>query len=156
VLEQANTLLRGRLPSDRFVTAFLGWVGPRSLRYANAGHLTPLVLRTDGSIAETVADGLPLGVEEQAAYATNELALIQGDVLFAFTDGILEARRDGKLLGGDGLRRLLLETSELTREPQELAAGVHERVRAWATGLSDDAAIVALRRHGGLALADSA
>lgn len=152
VLEQANTLLRDRLPGDRFVTAFFGCVGTHSLRYANAGHLTPMILRTDGTISETSADGLPLGVEERASYETGELPLVQGDVLFAFTDGIVEARRDGELLGGDGLRRILQEASAITREPQALAQGVHERVRAWATGLSDDAAIVALRRHGGLTL----
>jgi hypothetical protein len=36
----------------------------------------------------------------------------------------------------------------MTREPQTLTELVHDDVRAWARGLSDDAAIVALRRRG--------
>ena len=42
VLEQANAMLLGRLPSDTFVTAFFGLLSPGRLRYCNAGHLPPL------------------------------------------------------------------------------------------------------------------
>jgi serine phosphatase RsbU (regulator of sigma subunit) len=148
VLEQVSTLLRSRLPSDRFVTAFFGFLGRRQLRYANAGHLAPLVLRADGSLSEAGAGSLPLGIEEEPSYTQRELELGPDDVLFAFTDGILEARRDGKLLGEDGLRRIVREVASMTRDPQNLTERVYDEVRAWAGGLSDDAAIVALRRRG--------
>ena len=41
VLAQANVMLRNRLPSDTFVTAFLGFLTGGVVRYANAGHLAP-------------------------------------------------------------------------------------------------------------------
>ena len=41
----------------------------------------------------------------------------------------------------------------MTREPQTMTELVHDDVRAWARGLSDDAAIVALRRRGLTAVA---
>jgi GAF domain-containing protein len=148
VLEQASTLLRSRLPRERFVTAFFGFLGRRELRYVNAGHLAPLVVRSDGTISEATAGGLPLGIDEQSDYEVQQLELGQDDVLFAFTDGIVEARREGRLLGSDGLRRILLDATSMTREPQALTELVHDDVRAWASGLSDDAAIVALRRRG--------
>ena len=47
VLEQANSMLLGRLPRDAFVTAFLGILTSDSLRYTNAGHLPPLHVRGD-------------------------------------------------------------------------------------------------------------
>ncbi len=148
MLEQVSTLLRSRLPNDRFVTAFFGFLGRRRLRYANAGHLAPLVLRADGSLSEAGDGGLPLGIEEEPSYTQHELELGPDDLLFAFTDGILEARQEGKLLGADGLKRILLDVTSMTRDPQNLTERVYDEVRAWAGGLSDDAAIVALRRRG--------
>jgi len=153
VLEEANAMLHDRLPGDRFVTAFFGFLGRRQLRYVNAGHLAPIVLRADGTQSEAAADGLPLGIDEHPAYREHELELGADDVLVAFTDGIIEARREGKLLGADGLQRILRDVSTMTREPQALTELLHDKVRAWARGLSDDAAIVALRRRG-LALVD--
>lgn len=149
VLEQVNAMLRSRLPSDRFVTAFFGLLGRRRLRYANAGHLAPLVLRSDGTVSEATDGGLPLGIDAEPGYDVHELELGVDDILFGFTDGILEARREGRLLGAEGLRRIVVDASAMTREPQTLTELVHDDVRAWARGLSDDAAIVALRRRDG-------
>jgi serine phosphatase RsbU (regulator of sigma subunit) len=148
VLEQVNTMLYSRLPSDRFVTAFFGLLGQRKLRYANAGHLAPLVLRSDGNLSEAMAGGLPLGIDPAPGYVVHELELGTDDILFGFTDGILEARREGKLLGAEGLQRIVVDAAAMTREPQTMTELVHDDVRAWARGLSDDAAIVALRRRG--------
>lgn len=147
VLEQVNAMLHRRLPSDRFVTAFFGLLGHRRLRYANAGHLAPLVLRSDETLSEAMAGGLPLGIDADSTYEVHELELGTDDILFGFTDGILEARRGGRLLGADGLRRIVVDAVEMTRDPQTLTELVHDDVRAWARGLSDDAAIVALRRR---------
>jgi sigma-B regulation protein RsbU (phosphoserine phosphatase) len=154
VLEQASTMLASRLPGDRFVTAFFGFLGQRRLRYANAGHLAPIVLRADGTLAEAAVGGLPLGIDEGTGYEEQALELGPDDVLVAFTDGIIEARRGGRLLGGEGLRRILRDVGSMTREPQALTELLHDEVRAWARGLSDDAAIVALRRRS-LSLVDA-
>jgi serine phosphatase RsbU (regulator of sigma subunit) len=153
VLTQASAMLHGRLPSDRFLTAFFGLLGRRQLRYVNAGHLAPLVLRSDGTISEASVGGLPLGIDPDPGYEVEQLELGLDDVLLAFTDGIIEARREGRLLGSEGLQRILADATAMTREPQALTELVHDEVRAWARGLSDDAAIVALRRRG-LSLVD--
>jgi GAF domain-containing protein len=144
VLEQANKMLLGRLPRDTFVTAFLGVLSRDSLRYCNAGHLPPLHVR-DGTAATLEGHGLPLGVLQGHEYSSSELRLDPGDLVFAHTDGLIEARRGGELYGSERLARLVASRSQ-THSPQELVRAVHEDVAGWADGISDDAVALALRR----------
>jgi len=144
VLEQANAMLLGRLPRDTFVTAFLGVLSRESLRYCNAGHLQPLHVRA-GTVCPLESHGLPLGVLERHDYSESELHLERGDLVFAHTDGLIEARRDGAMYGIGRLSELV---SGLARShaAQELVRAVHEDVTGWADGISDDAVALALRR----------
>ena len=45
VLARTGAMLRARLPADTFVTAFMAVLREGELRYANAGHLPPLLMR---------------------------------------------------------------------------------------------------------------
>jgi serine phosphatase RsbU (regulator of sigma subunit) len=144
VLEQANAMLLGRLPRDTFVTAFLGILSNQSLRYCNAGHLPPLHIRS-GSVCPLEGHGLPLGVLERHGYSESELLLERGDLVFAHTDGLIEARRAGELYGTERLAALVASLAR-SHAPQELVRGVHEDVMGWADGISDDAVALALRR----------
>jgi GAF domain-containing protein len=144
VLEQANAMLLGRLPRDTFVTAFLGILSRDSLRYCNAGHLPPLHIRT-GTVCPLDGNGLPLGVLERHDYSESELLLERGDLVFAHTDGLIEARRAGELYGAERLAELVAGLAR-SHAPQELVRAVHEDVTAWADGISDDAVALALRR----------
>jgi GAF domain-containing protein len=145
VLEQTNAMLAGRLPSDTFVTAFLAVLNERSMRWASAGHLPPFHL-SRGETRELEATGMPLGVEKRARYSDRRLELADGDLVFAYTDGLPEARRLEESYGGDRLARLV---SSLARDvaPERLAKRVHEEVVAWSGGLGDDAVALALRRR---------
>jgi GAF domain-containing protein len=144
VLEQANSMLLGRLPRDAFVTAFLGILTKDSLRYTNAGHLPPLHVRgNDLRLLES--HGLPLGVLEDQEYGWSELRLERDDLVFAHTDGLIEARRAGEMYGADRLARFVLGAAG-SHSPKELVRAVHEEVTGWADGISDDAVALALRR----------
>ena len=145
VLEQTNAMLAGRLPDDAFITAFLAFIGPGSLRYANAGHFPPLhVAGTETT--ELREHGLPLGVSDDPTYAEAELGLAAGDLVFGYTDGLVDARRGGELFGAERLTRLV-EGWARTLGPQDLARTVHEDVSAWAGGLTDDAVALAVLRR---------
>jgi serine phosphatase RsbU (regulator of sigma subunit) len=62
-----------------------------------------------------------------------------------YTDGVVEARRDGELYGDERLDALLSEQHELSA--RALAAAVAESAREFAGGdLSDDLAVVVIRR----------
>jgi serine phosphatase RsbU (regulator of sigma subunit) len=144
ILEQANSMLLGRLPRDAFVTAFLGILSSDSLRYTNAGHLPPLHVR--GNAAEPLhGHGLPLGVLEGQTYTSSELRLAPGDLVFAHTDGLIEARRSGEMYGAGRLGAFVARTAG-TSSPKELVRAVHDEVAGWADGISDDAVALALRR----------
>ena len=148
VLAQAGTMLFSRLPSDTFVTASFGLLDPDgALRYANAGHLRPLVLRAGGELSEAVGAGLPLGVSRAPRYESRELRLEPGDLMLGFTDGLVEARREGELLGDGRLQAIVRAAGGRAGDVQEIVRAVHHDVREWAGGLSDDVVLLGLRRR---------
>ncbi len=80
----------------RFTTAFLGEFSPVSgeLRYVNAGHNAPVLLRSSDAIERLEAGGLPLGIRTDAPYEAGLKVLEAGDLLLIFTDGLVEAIND--------------------------------------------------------------
>jgi GAF domain-containing protein len=144
VLEQANAMLLGRLPRDAFVTAFLGILSRDSLTYCNAGHLPPLLVR-GGAACPLDSHGLPLGVLEGQRYSSSELRFEQGDLVFAYTDGLIEARRAGEMYGSERLAQMVVAGAR-RHKPRELVRVVHNEVMEWADAISDDAVAMVLRR----------
>ena len=80
----------------RFTTTFLAEYDPasRSLIYVNAGHNAPILRRQTGAIERLQAGGIPLGIQENAAYESGTVTLQSGDWLVVFTDGVIEAEND--------------------------------------------------------------
>ena len=148
VLSQTNAILGSRLPhADALVTAFLGIVHDGVLRYANAGHIPPLLVRREVSLTELASTGVPLGVQDELEPTEREVAMEMGDLLFAATDGLIEARRARQQFGMERVRRVVAEHAT-TMHPQALVELVHVTAESWAHRLSDDVAIIALQRSG--------
>ena len=138
-------MLRNRLPSDTFVTAFLGVLVPEGLRYCNAGRLPPL--RTCGGASERLSGhALPLAIDGGSEYEDSELRLDPGDLVFAYTDGLAEARRGGDVYGLDRLEALVAKRAGASRL-QDLVRSVHDEVAAWGGGLADDSVALARRKR---------
>jgi hypothetical protein len=77
---------------------------------AGGGHPAPLVARATGAVAPLRVGGMPVGAFQDAAYREVHLRLGPGDMLVAYSDGILEARGgpDGaEFFGEDRLREEL-------------------------------------------------
>ncbi|AWB91095.1 SpoIIE family protein phosphatase [Aeromicrobium chenweiae] len=92
------------LSGDQIVTCVYGVFDPEdeTLRYANAGHLPPLVADRDGRLRRLTAGGPPLG----AGYGdegTTEVPLATGATIVFYTDGLVEHR--GRDID-DGIRAL--------------------------------------------------
>jgi GNAT superfamily N-acetyltransferase len=144
VLEQANRLMRGRLPAAGFATAFLAVLDAGTLRYCNAGHPRPRLLRADGGEEELAGGGLPLGVEVDGRYSERELDFRAGDTLFAATDGLLEARRERRFFGDARLPSLLAQHGR-TLAAQALAELAQREAERWGGGRHDDVAVLVVR-----------
>jgi GAF domain-containing protein len=149
VLAQTNAILRRRLPGRvALVTAFLGLIDDGVLRYANAGHVPPLVVgaagEDDDAPLELRTTGLPLGVTDNVTYGSREQPFVAGELLFAATDGLLEARRGSELFGQERISALVAghAAASTTQELVELA---YAEAEAFAEELTDDVAIIALR-----------
>ena len=152
VLAQTNAILRRRLPGGvAMVTAFLGVIDGGVLRYANAGHVPPLVAGSgsgsgegEEELRELPTTGLPLGVEDDVDYDVRELPFGAGALLFASTDGLVEARRAGELFGQARVSALVA-ANVASLAPQALVELAHAEARSFADALTDDIAIIALR-----------
>ncbi|MCL4678141.1 MAG: SpoIIE family protein phosphatase [Alphaproteobacteria bacterium] len=83
------------------VLVVLDWSTHR-LQLVNAGHIRPLLRRTDGQVVEIGAaeSSLPLGIRPDVEYRQAECELAPGETLLLVTDGIIDAQnREGKLYG---------------------------------------------------------
>jgi sigma-B regulation protein RsbU (phosphoserine phosphatase) len=62
------------------------------LRYFNAGHFEPLLVRAAGASEWLPGGGPPLGMFQDASYEINTSRIQPGDLLVLFTDGLVELR----------------------------------------------------------------
>jgi serine phosphatase RsbU (regulator of sigma subunit) len=93
LVAKLNAHLHANIPPNRLVTFFYAELpaGAGPVRYVNAGHNAPFLLRRGGEIARLHANGVALGVMADGSFDAGEVALEPGDRLFLFTDGVSEA-----------------------------------------------------------------
>ena len=157
--ERLNRLLCERAGSSRYAT--LVWasydVRRGKLRYVNAGHCQPLLVRSTGEIL-TLEDGGPvLGLLPNARYVTAELEVGSGDSLVLYSDGLGEAANErGEEFGEDGIRTAIAQSG--ARRPEELRAAILLAAREFTgkTALSDDLTLVVARCERTAALVQAA
>ena len=122
VLERVNNQLCENNDACMFVTVWLGIyeLTTGTLRYANAGHDYPAVMRKGGTY-EIIRESqdFVLGGFEGMTYVLHEMHLAPGDKLFLYTDGIPEATNDSEELFGEermveALNLCLEDTAEQT------------------------------------------
>jgi phosphoserine phosphatase RsbU/P len=96
LMQRVNGLVYGASSANRYATFFYGQYDPRTreLRYINAGHNPPLVLRNCGAsttISRLEAGGPVVGLLSPAVYQEGSFALEPGDLVVLFTDGVSES-----------------------------------------------------------------
>jgi PAS domain S-box-containing protein len=93
VLDRLNTLAV-QLAEGGLATAVLGLLDAdrRTFRWANAGHLPPLVIAATGPRLLTPPRGAMIGADGEAAYGDALEQLADGDLLVLYSDGLIERR----------------------------------------------------------------
>jgi serine phosphatase RsbU (regulator of sigma subunit) len=93
VCQLVSRRLFRRTPAAKYATAFMVVLehATGKLTYCNAGHNPSLLVRASGEIELLGPTGLPLGLVEEAPYASLVTELRPGDNLVLYTDGITEA-----------------------------------------------------------------
>ena len=147
IVRMANRVLYMQSHFEQFATVFFAILDRRDgrLAYCNAGHPAPAILRDGREITELPANSPLIGAFPDMPFADSETYLESEDVLLLYTDGLVEARRDGALFGQSRLAELLERCYGL--EPEQLVESVAGAVDDYAGGrLTDDLALLALRR----------
>lgn len=77
----------------KYLSMFLALVEPggQSLRYVNAGHVPPAVVRVNGGVEWLETGGMIVGLLPDIEFQCGAVSLAEGDLLVACTDGITEA-----------------------------------------------------------------
>ena len=156
-VEQSNPLIAVALTNEyiaqdndmcMFATLFFGVLDPVSgkLVYINGGHEAVFVTDQNGVRERLLATGPAVGPLPQAKFATKEIQLQPGEILFAYTDGVIDARTP------DGDRFTKKRLNALLSQPADSALELMQRV---ATSLfahigkapqEDDITILTLQR----------
>jgi sigma-B regulation protein RsbU (phosphoserine phosphatase) len=81
-----------------FATLFFGVLDPRNgkLVYINGGHETAFVLDRNGVSKRLLPTGPAVGLIPEAKFEFKQVQLKPGEILFAYTDGVPDARSPGE------------------------------------------------------------
>jgi serine phosphatase RsbU (regulator of sigma subunit) len=122
LIGDVNRLVHESSPAHFFASLFYAEYQPstRVLRYVNAGHNPPMVLRwREGRchVFQLEAEGTPVGALEDAEYTSASFRLETGDLLAAYTDGITETENPkAEFWGQERLENLLRSSRDCTSQ----------------------------------------
>lgn len=147
VLGAVNRQTHGSSAADRYATLFYGVFdgATRTLRYVNAGHNPPMVIRRDGSTTWLEGGGPPVGMFRDSTYEECSVQLTPGDIVVAYTDGVIEAINPAEEEWGvDGLRKAAAENAAHSTE--EIVHAIFTSMDKFSRERqADDATVVVLR-----------
>jgi serine phosphatase RsbU (regulator of sigma subunit)/GAF domain-containing protein len=137
-LSRLNSALLAQDPDLPFATVVLVSldVGRRYLEYAVAGHQRPIVLAGGGRFAIAQEGGFPISLFDGESYPTHRCVLPEDATIVLYTDGLTEARSDGRMLGEEGLREAVGQ--HLDEPAQRLAESLMDHAARYAGGGADD------------------
>src|SRR5262249_50613870 len=141
-----NHFLNDRTKGEKYATVFYCTLDQNGmLKYANAGHPNPVIVRASGDILSLETTGMPLGMLGIATYDAKEVQLERGDKVVLFSDGLSEAENsNGEFFDRKALRPLLRANAALnSSELHAKLVGAVDRFTEGAT-LADDITVLVL------------
>jgi serine phosphatase RsbU (regulator of sigma subunit) len=131
-----NDHMCAKAVEGRFVTFVLTILDTvnHKMQVVNAGHMSPMIRRPDGSIEEfpDASVGVPIGVVEGYPFDVVERDFHPGETVVIYTDGVSEAMNpQGDLYGMDTLKNLV---SKGSARPLALGPAIRQDVKRHANG----------------------
>lgn len=119
----------------------------RKVVFANSGHEDSIIIKSNNEVVvKKEIRSAPMGLDEYNNYEEDEFTLDIGDVLFLYTDGVVEAtNKDDELFGID---RLTAELRKLgATDTKSIVLGVEEKLNEFAIGVEqyDDITMVCFK-----------
>lgn len=151
-LTMANQVLSERMDPGMFLTLLLLVFGDNGeLEICNAGHHAAIIVRR-GDVLTYDKHGLALGFDADFVYQCDDrVQLESGDVLLAFTDGLIEAHSVSdreQLFGEERVRKLLLEHAAKDSSAEAITRALAEAAYQFAGGQhEDDITLVVVRKR---------
>jgi len=150
VVAEINRYIHDNTPPNRYVTLFYSELDPRThhLRYINAGHNPPILLRKSGEVARLDVGGFPVGILPSGEFKEGGTTLSPGDVLVIFSDGATESLNEA---GEEFDEERLIEV--VLRYREDRAAVIRDRIDEALTRFVgkakavDDLTMVIVKRH---------
>jgi sigma-B regulation protein RsbU (phosphoserine phosphatase) len=125
---QVNRIFHEAGLENRYATLFFAEIEHDSghLRYLNAGHNPPFVIRQKG-FEKLPPSSFPLGMLDSPTYSEGVLRLEPGELVLAYTDGVTEANNEqGEEFGSARLEALIPRLRELS--PERIGACILDEV----------------------------
>jgi sigma-B regulation protein RsbU (phosphoserine phosphatase) len=151
LVSNVNRLFWRSSPQHFFASLFYAEYQPQSrvLRYVNAGHNAPIVLRQKGgryTLLPLKADCVPVGLIEDTLYTSTTFQLQAEDFLIAYTDGLTEAENnEGDAFGQNQLENILGRCR--TDDPQKVLQLILNELSTHSAGYqqADDITLVVIQ-----------
>lgn len=132
-----------------YFTTILGEIDPEAsiARIVQAGHPSPLLIRSDGKVEYVGESGFPVGMLPQAQYETLEFDFRSGDRLLIYSDGVVETENSRGTLYSES-RLLDLIASNAAGPTSNLLTALQASLREWRGGseLTDDVSVLVVER----------
>ena len=112
-MARVNRFLYERARGEKYATVVYCTVSRNGeLRWSNAGHPKPLLLRANGELQALDSTGLPIGMMDISTYEVQSIQLEPGDKIVLFSDGLSEAANSqGEFFGKQALDGILRASS---------------------------------------------
>jgi sigma-B regulation protein RsbU (phosphoserine phosphatase) len=148
-LREANLQLSEEVRNGMMVSCFCGMLdlSSHSMNYANAGHVPPFVVSSDGFVDTLIGGAISMGALDYIDLELEGWMIDAGDVLVIYNDGLIEIENDKKeRFGTESLITLVKENRE--RSAQDIIKELETAIKDYGESRSQrsDSAVMIIKR----------
>ncbi len=148
-LRETNLLLSDEIRNGMMVSCFCGMLdlSSHSMNYANAGHVPPFVVSSDGFVDTLIGGAISMGALDHIDLEMEGWMIDPGDVLVIYNDGLIEIENEKKeRFGTENLITLIKDNRERSAQDiiKELETAIKEH-RGSRSQRSDPAVLIVKR-----------